>query len=174
MPFLDRFWWLRLLLGGTLLIAALLFALWYLIAAAPVDLRFGEFGVSNAILAAEITVILVYAAFVFLSRDRRGLVERADWTRWQAIVTPYPLRALYRTFQTQMKAMRLHGNSHFQRQAPFRLCWVALSSSLAMAFFSLFCSRTFNYSYLWMVRSRFTTGKASSPRRGLLRLRPSL
>jgi hypothetical protein len=77
MPFLDRFWWLRLLLGGLLLIAGLLFTLWYLIAAAPVDLRFGEFDVSNAILAAEIMLILVYAAFVFISRAQQARSRRA-------------------------------------------------------------------------------------------------
>ena len=77
MPFLDRFWWLRLLLGGLLLIAALLFALWYLIAAAPVDLRFGEFGGSNAILATEITLILGYAAFASLWRAQQARMRRA-------------------------------------------------------------------------------------------------
>jgi hypothetical protein len=77
MPFLDRFWWLRLMLGGVLLIAALLFTLWYVIAIALVDLRFGQFGVSNSILAAEIIVILVYAAFVFLSRAQQARLRRA-------------------------------------------------------------------------------------------------
>jgi hypothetical protein len=95
MPFLDRFWWPRLLLGGVLLIAALLLALWYLIAAAPVNLRFGEFGVSNAILAAEIMLILVYVAFVSRSRAQQArVVERADWTRWWAIARLSRLRAL--------------------------------------------------------------------------------
>ena len=72
MPFLDRFWWLRLLLGGVLLIAAPLFALWYLDVIAPIDLGHGPFGVANAILAAETVLILVYAGFVFLWRALRA------------------------------------------------------------------------------------------------------
>jgi hypothetical protein len=77
MPFLDRYWWLRVLLGGALLIAALLFALWYHLAAAPVDLRFGQFGVSNAILAAETILIFVYAAFISLWRSQQARTCRA-------------------------------------------------------------------------------------------------
>jgi hypothetical protein len=68
MPFLDRFWWLRLLLGGMLLSAALLVAFWYLTAIAPIDLGYGPFGVANAILAAETILILIYAGLMYLWR----------------------------------------------------------------------------------------------------------
>jgi hypothetical protein len=77
MPVLDRFWWLRLLLGGMLLIAALLFALRYLNAIAPIDLGYGPFGVANAILAAETILILIYAGLVYLWRARRARNRRA-------------------------------------------------------------------------------------------------
>jgi hypothetical protein len=77
MPFLDRFWWLRLSLGGMLLIAGLLFTLWYVVGVAPVDLRFGQFGVANAILAAETILILIYAGLVYLWRALRARNRRA-------------------------------------------------------------------------------------------------
>jgi hypothetical protein len=77
MPFLDRYWWLRLPLGGALLGAAPLFALWYLNTVAPIDLGYGPFGVANAILAAETTLILLYAGLVYLWRALRARNRRA-------------------------------------------------------------------------------------------------
>jgi hypothetical protein len=77
MPFLDRFWWLRLLLGGALLVTSLLFALWYLNDIAPIDLGYGPFGFANAILAAETILILIYAGLVYLWRALRARSWRA-------------------------------------------------------------------------------------------------